>query len=625
MIKNVVVIGCGPRGISILERLAVLLSSDNNNSNCNNITISIIDNVQLGGGRIWRKDQREWFLMNTPARETTIFSGESDKRGVRPGFGPPLSQWWVDTDPVNAEPDGLAPRYVYGEYLSFAFEKIVDQLSKFATVNLITDTAIDLEKIDDSNWKVFLKNHNYLIADKVILTTGHSLANLERQHLEFQNIAATSNNELDYVRGDSVVDMNLNNIKPASSVGIIGCGLSFFDLMASLTEGRGGNFVIKDDGTYDYIPSGLEPILFVGSRSGVPLPSRAFNEKSADYSYKPLILNKQRIEKLRNLKSHSKLDFEEDILPWLEAEMQLVQMHCIIKNTQKENLLNDFTNEVINNIDNTTSLPKNTIIEIANKFGIKPSAIVDLYQWSRPFCNTTFSHHNEYINELKNWITSDIMHANIGNMSDPIKATMDALRDMRGIIKIAVDFAGLTPQSHENYFLKKFIPAHSMLCAGPPVHRLKQVLALMDKNLLTFVGPNAQFTYAENKKSYLISSPQIADAEFYVKTLVDARIPSPNLRTNESPLIKNLFNKKTLTSFNNTLDDCNFNTGGVAVTQSPFHPISADGIEKNLYILGIPVENTRWLMHVGSGRPGVWGQFTSDADAIAKDIMLNLV
>lgn len=623
MNKNIVIVGCGPRGISVLERLAVLIAKDTDSQkNKSKITITIIDDVQLGGGRIWRKDQSKWFLMNTPARETTIFSGECDTFEIRPGAGPSLSQWWVSTDPVNAEPDGLAPRHVYGKYLSFAFEKIVAELSKFATVNMIKDTAIDLEKAGENKWKILLKNYGDFIADKIILTIGHSLNSLNKEHLEFQNFAKLHN--LAYIRGDSVADMDLNNVLPNSKVGIIGCGLSFFDLLASLTEGRGGQFITNADGSYEYIPSGLEASIFVGSRSGVPLPSRAVNEKPADYLYKPLILHKERIDKLRNSKPHARLDFEEDILPWLEAEMQLVQIKSILKKTQKDNVWDEFLAQVISNIEYTKSVPKKAIIEIANRFGIQDYTIVDIGKWSRPFYDMSFSQHSEYIQLLKKWIISDITHASIGNMSDPIKAAMDALRDMRGIVKLAVDFAGLTPQSHENYFFKKFIPAHSMLCAGPPVHRLKQVLALMDKDLLTFIGPDAQFNVSIENKEFLISSPQVADTEFYVKTLVDARIPSPKLQDNASPLIKNLYNKKIFTSFNNTLAGFDFDTGGVAVTKAPFHPISKSGVEKNLYVLGIPVEHTRWLMHVGSGRPGVWGQFTVDANEIAKDIIFTI-
>jgi methylaspartate mutase epsilon subunit len=42
-----------------------------------------------------------------------------------------------------------------------------------------------------------------------------------------------------------------------------------------------------------------------------------------------------------------------------------------------------------------------------------------------------------------------------------------------------------------------------------------------------------------------------------------------------------------------------------------------------MYVLGIPTEHTRWFTQVGSGRPGAWGEFTCDADAIAADALAN--
>ncbi|NGZ99813.1 hypothetical protein G5V59_04400 [Nocardioides sp. W3-2-3] len=63
-------------------------------------------------------------------------------------------------------------------------------------------------------------------------------------------------------------------------------------------------------------------------------------------------------------------------------------------------------------------------------------------------------------------------------------------------------------------------------------------------------------------------------------------------------------------------------TGSVAVTGSPFHPVDAAGeAVRSLYVLGIPTEGCRWFMQVGSGRPGPWGSFTRDADAIAGDML----
>ncbi|WP_278255872.1 hypothetical protein [Nocardioides convexus] len=52
-----------------------------------------------------------------------------------------------------------------------------------------------------------------------------------------------------------------------------GLGLTFYDSLALLTEGRGGRYV--DDGTaLRYLPSGNEPLIVAGSRSGVPLRAR---------------------------------------------------------------------------------------------------------------------------------------------------------------------------------------------------------------------------------------------------------------------------------------------------------------------------------------------------------------
>ena len=65
-----------------------------------------------------------------------------------------------------------------------------------------------------------------------------------------------------------------------------------------------------------------------------------------------------------------------------------------------------------------------------------------------------------------------------------------------------------------------------------------------------------------------------------------------------------------------------FDTGGIAVTPAPYHPIGRDApVGASLYVLGIPTEHTRWFTQVGSGRPGAWGEFTADADAVAGHLL----
>lgn len=628
--KSLAIIGCGPRGISVLERLAVLLSStegNNYNSKCSaDFVIYVIDAYEIGAGRIWRENQSHCLLMNTPARETTMFSGTPDGGDSRPGAGPSLAEWWIENDPLNAAPDYFAPRAVYGKYLHFVFEKIVECLSKYATINLIEDIALDLQQSTYNTWEVFLQKNKNLIANRVVLTTGHTLTELDKTHAEFQ-LFSKLHTKAHYIRGDSVADMPLDNIAPNSNVGIIGSGLAFYDIMASLTEGRGGHFTLKDDGQYSYVTNGLEPKIYAGSRSGIPFPARGINEKSSDYSYKPSLFTAKRLEGLRKIRKQGKLDFNLDVLPWVEAEILLVQATCIIRNKFGGELASQFIKIVLDDFKEiiNVELSQKIICHIAKDFGVLNLMPVNLYKWSRPFHEQKFKNPKEYLNSIKEWVMQDIISSMQGNLNGPFKAATDILRDIRPILKLAVDFGGLTPQSHRDDFLGSFVSIYAMLNAGPPLDRLKQVLALMEIGLLTFVGPNSKFSMSEANNGFLISSPDVDGAEYLVETLIDSRVPRTNVMIDTSPLIKQLLKRGTLTSYINSLDDISFNTGGVAVTTAPFHPISISGSEKSLYVLGVPTENTRWLMLTGTSRPKAWGQFTQDANAIAEDIMSALV
>lgn len=621
---SIAIVGCGPRGISVLERLAVLLSSSQKDGRqySENLVIHVIDAIEIGAGRIWSKNQPSWLLMNTPARETTMFSGSPDEYEARPGAGPSLSQWWLEFDHLNAEPDGLAPRAVYGKYLHFVFKQIVDNLSKYATVNLVEDTAIDLRRTADMRWKIILQKHPELIANRVVLTTGHSLTELDKTHHEFQKFSKRKQGKK-YIRGDSAADMNLAEITPHSNVGIMGCGLAFYDVVISLTEGRGGRFRVKEDGQYAYVPSGLEPKIYAGSRSGVPFPARAVNEKPADFLYTPSLFTANRMLRLRDFREQGKLHFREDVLPWLEAEMQLVYVACTLRARFGEIVAREFTEKTLGNIheDIKASQAQQIILQTATLFGLSNVLPVELYKWSRPFQGRTFNNSIEYASALKEWIGHDISNAIQGNLTSPFKAATDVLRDVRPILKLAVDYGGLTPESHRDDFLGCFVPIYSMLSAGPPVKRLRQILALIESGLLTLAGPGAQFSVSDLDGGFLIDSADVSGSEYLVDTLIDARIPTPNVRIDISNLTKCLLQRGILTSFTHSLGTVSFDTGGVAVTAAPFHPITSSGVEKSLYVLGIPTEHTRWLMHVGSGRPGKWGQFTQDANAIANDLM----
>ncbi|MEU6794125.1 FAD/NAD(P)-binding protein [Nonomuraea wenchangensis] len=67
---------------------------------------------------------------------------------------------------------------------------------------------------------------------------------------------------------------DLENVPAGEPVLVRGAGRAFTDLLAPLTVGRGGRFTRGPQGEPVYLPGGLEPLLYVGSRRGVPHHAR---------------------------------------------------------------------------------------------------------------------------------------------------------------------------------------------------------------------------------------------------------------------------------------------------------------------------------------------------------------
>ncbi|MBV9920670.1 MAG: FAD/NAD(P)-binding protein, partial [Pseudonocardia sp.] len=138
---RIAVVGSGPRGLSVLERLAARATQAPDGPGAE---VWLIDDVEVGCGRVWRTDQSPWFLMNTAASEVTMFSGPPDDGPARAGAGPSLGQWWADVDPQEADQDGYAPRAVYGRYLRFVLDTVERTAPDRVTVHRVLGRVVDV-------------------------------------------------------------------------------------------------------------------------------------------------------------------------------------------------------------------------------------------------------------------------------------------------------------------------------------------------------------------------------------------------------------------------------------------------------------------------------------------------
>lgn len=614
---RIAVVGTGPRGVSVLERLAARLAE---RPAQRAVEVYAIDAVEVGPGRIWRTGQPRWSMMNTVAGEVTIFSGPPDSGPARAGAGPSLYEWWRTVEPERAAPDACAPRALYGRYLAEALE-VIERTVPAGTLRLhrLRQHVENLTPQPGGRYLLTLDGGRTLRVDRAVLTTGHPLPELLPEQRELADFAEARPG-LRYVRGDSAIDMPLAGIASGQVVGVIGLGLSFYDVVAALTTGRGGRFVPSGDGALRYVPSGREPRMVAGSRSGLPLPARGRNQKGPRHSYRPRLFTRERILQLRR---RGPLDFRSEVLPWLMAEVELVRCATALQRAYGPDIAERFTHEAVHAVGAGDGDPQGAVHRAARRCGLRGLDRVDLGRWARPFAGRHFPGPAAFEAELAALLRRDLELAAEGNAEGPVKACLDTIRDVRGVLRAAVDFSGLAPASHRDDFLRDFVPMASRLTTGPPMVRVRQLLALLDCGLLRIAGPDARFGADAATGRFYVESPHVGDSRCPLDVLVDARIPEPDLRRAQGDLTARLRERGLLTPYvNRGSDGTEFVTGGVAVTRSPFHPVRSDGRpERGMYVLGIPSEFTRWFTQVGSGRPGVWGEFTADADAIANDAL----
>ncbi|KPW41353.1 Uncharacterized protein ALO59_03276 [Pseudomonas amygdali pv. mellea] len=608
---RIAIIGSGPRGLSVLERLAALMLV---NAPVRQVIIYLIDSAQMGTGRIWRTDQPRHYVMNTVAEEVSSFSGPLDEGPVRPGAGPSLAQWWRNADPDYPGPNAYAPRAVHGEYMQFVLSTIEASFTSNISLSRVPAVVVDLiDDEQDDTRTLQLDDGTSLCVDRVVIATGHPKPELVGWEKTLQQFAQQTP-ALGFLRGDSAADMPLSRIKPRQPVGIVGLGLAFHDIVAEFTVGRGGTFsVVK--GVTSYIPSGLEPQLFAGSRSGMLIPARGRNQKGPDFQYQPVYITR---EKINTLQQRGQIDFAAEVLPLLLTEINIVYFATAIRAKQGASAELEFKRRVVQQ----QLFTHEALVTEAACFAVVDLPALDLDRLARPFQAQEFTSPADFAQALDTVLQRDLDCAREGNVNNPVKAALDTIRDTRALIRSVVDFGRLAPRSHKEDFLRDYAPTSLFLTAGPPLYRTEQIRALIAAGILTLVGPETVYGIDVEQNKFTIESPRVKNSRQLIDIVIDGRIPSPDLPRDPSVLTQNLIRRGYWTNYVNEDTHDRFVTGGVAVTPGPYHPIDSKGQPlRGLYVLGLPCEHTRWFMQAGSSRPGFWTDFAQDAHYVASDAL----
>ena len=178
----VVIVGAGPAGTGVLERLtanaAELLPGQN-------LVVHLVDPYPPGAGRVWRHEQSALLRMNSMAEDVTMFTDESVvcEGPVIPG--PSLIEWAgvVDSSDladaeVAAEVASLTgqtfpTRRLQAAYLAWTFRRIVEDAPEGVAVVVHQARGEDVRDRDDGRQEVVLDDGTVLEADAVVLALGH--------------------------------------------------------------------------------------------------------------------------------------------------------------------------------------------------------------------------------------------------------------------------------------------------------------------------------------------------------------------------------------------------------------------------------------------------------------------
>lgn len=588
---DIAIVGGGPRGLAVLETLAIRLKA----GEPADMIIAFIDDTEPGAGRIWRTRQPSNLLMNTLASQVTMFS-QGNGETSEPGNGPSLYEWLIADG--EARDDFYASRQVYGRYLKFVLECTVACLQDAgAVVEIIKDRVEDIDHLAGCFTLQFASSYQCR-ATQVVLCTGHDT--YARDHsVVSAHLCANEH----YIAGNSCADMPLDSIPGGSSVGLIGLGLGFHDIISTLTEARGGQFR-RVLGELQYQASGHEPKIYAGSRTGLPIPGRAINQK-VDYQHKAIFFSDDYLVPLLAT-APKELDFFVHLLPLIVAEMEHIYYGKYVENIRGSTAARAFEQQHMTLRDPWQRFD-DTLLSPYALGHIEP---FDLERLKNPFTGRTYAVNADFNAECSVYLEQDLDSARAGNLTSPLKAALDVLRDIRDTLRDRVEFEGLSLASWQR-FLAEFSGAASLLAAGPPIFRVEQLIALMKAGVVSLVGPG--MVAEADGEQFRLSSPAVLKSTIQTQWLIDTRTPFPPLRQAASSLLGALRMRGMVRPYR-------YESGGVAIEQSTYQ-VSNNGLALRLFALGIPTEGPKWFTQVGSATPGKFSNFTREARQLVAALM----
>lgn len=635
-----VIIGAGPRGTSVLERMLAHMAAANASGDRQAaLHVDVVDPYPAGPGHVWQPGQSRLFLMNTQSFYPTLVP--QDPTLPAPVAGTTFDQWRErqEREPLpSLTTDELAElavlqsndfpsRALYGRYLQSTLADLLKKAPEGVTIDFHETTAESVRRLPDGTFDVGLATGSRIRAGSVVLALGHIPSRLNPEQRELQ--AAGSQFGLQYFPPAVPADVDWTRIPAGEPVLVRGMGLNFFDTMGQLTEGRGGKFVAKGN-RLEYEPSGQEPRIIAASRRGTPYRAKA--EQTGYYASSLTLryLTEAALERLAT--AGIRPSFDHDLWPLLHRDALWAYYSTLVRSqpgavpdapaflAALEEALHPHAHSAANWEDGVESV-------LAVHVG--PRHRLDLRGLAAPLAGRTFASRAEHDAAVVEFLLDDARRSALGE-DDPVKMAIGALHHGRAVLKTAVADGGITDESWVAGLRGWFESFVEGLASGPPALRSEQLAALARAGVVSFVGPDPKFAVDRKAAMFTASSPWVAGPPVTARTMVEALAPGNRVSANDSPVLEQLLADGLVRPrLMMTAEGAPVQSTGLDVLPHPYRPLGANGsVTENLYVLGLQLSSSQWGTAIAAEatQPGgpVYrsGQRTlRDADEIAAAIL----
>ena len=635
------IIGAGPRGTSVLERLLANVAAAGTEAAAGAVRlhIDVIDPYPAGSGHVWQPEQSRLYLMNTQSFYPTLIP--EDPALAKPVAGSTFDQWRARqqheplpglTGDELAELAVLAStdfpsRALYGRYLRSMLDELTANAPDGVTIEFHETTALSVRRAGDGMFDVGLATGETLRTGSVVLALGHIPSRLNAEQRELQ--AAARQLGLQYLPPAVPADVDWDRVPAGEPVLVRGMGLNFFDAMGQLTEGRGGKFVTKG-GALAYEPSGQEPVIIAASRRGTPYRAKAALDGYYPSSVTLRYLTEAALERFRT--AGIRPGFDHDLWPLLHRDTLWAYYSTLVRSqpgavpdsaaflAALDEALHPHAHSAANWEDSVDSV-------LAVHVG--PRHRLDLPGLAAPLAGRSFASRAHLDAAVVEYLLDDARRSALGE-DDPVKMAIGALHHGRAVLKTAVADGGITDESWVAGLRGWFESFVEGLASGPPALRDEQLAALARAGVVSFVGPDPKFGVDRRAKAFTATSPWVSGAPVTARTMVEALAPGNRVAVNDSPVLQQLLSDGLVRPrLMMTAEGAPVQSTGLDVVPHPYRPVAANGsVTDGLYVLGLQLSSSQWGTAIAAEahQPDTpayrSGQRTlRDADEIARAIL----